>query len=111
MSIRLVEHIRDELRGSGAIQNTPEFCTGWLGRSEGYIRTLRFRNRTFSLCDRPSPRTAQLRACTTVLGGAVAPLDRDLRNRDTAACCRVSGGYCGQQLWISGPGRLFASVS
>ena len=42
MSIRLLEHIRDELRGSGAIQNTPEFCTGWLGRSEGYIRTLRF---------------------------------------------------------------------
>jgi hypothetical protein len=42
MSIRLLEHIRDELRVSGAIQNTPEFCTGWLGRSEGYIRTLRF---------------------------------------------------------------------
>ena len=42
MSIRLLEHIRDELRGSGAIQNTPEFCTSWLGRSEGYIRTLRF---------------------------------------------------------------------
>ena len=38
MSIRLLEHIRDELRGSGAIQNTPEFCTSWLGRSEGYIR-------------------------------------------------------------------------
>ena len=42
MSIRLLEHIRDELRGSGAVQNTPEFCTSWLGRSEGYIRTLRF---------------------------------------------------------------------
>jgi len=42
MSIKLLEHIRDELRGSGAIQNTPEFCTSWLGRSEGYIRTLRF---------------------------------------------------------------------
>jgi hypothetical protein len=110
MSIRLVEHIRDELRSSGAIQNTPEFCTGWLEKREGYIRTLRFRNRTFSLCDRPSHCTANA-ACTTVLGGAVAPLDRDLRNRDTAACCRVSGGYCGQQLWISGPGRLFASVS
>ena len=38
MSIRLLEHIRDELRGSGAVQNTPEFCTSWLGRSEGYIR-------------------------------------------------------------------------
>ena len=42
MSIKILEHIRDELRGSVAIQNTPEFCTGWLGRSEGYIRTLRF---------------------------------------------------------------------
>ena len=42
MSVKLLEHIRDELRGSGAIQNTPEFCTSWLGRSEGYIRTLRF---------------------------------------------------------------------
>jgi hypothetical protein len=73
MSIKLLEHIRDELRGSGAIQNTPEFCTGWLGRSESYIRTLRFRNRKISLCDRPSHCTANA-ACTTVLGGAAAPL-------------------------------------
>ena len=42
MSIKLLEHIRDELRHSGAVQNIPEFCTSWLGRSEGYIRTLRF---------------------------------------------------------------------
>lgn len=42
MSIRLLEHMRDELKRSGAIQNTPEFCRSWLGRSEGYIRTLRF---------------------------------------------------------------------
>jgi hypothetical protein len=42
MSIKLLEHIRDEFRHSGAIQNTPEFCTSWLGRSEGYIKTLRF---------------------------------------------------------------------
>ena len=51
------------------------------------------------------------RLAPRVWGGAVAPCDRDLRNKDTAACCRVSGGYCCQQLWISGPGRLFASVS
>ena len=55
MSIKLLEHIRDELRGSGAIQNTPEFCTSWLGRSEGYIRTLRFNQiepsvETLSVC-------------------------------------------------------------
>jgi len=30
MSIRLLEHIRDELRGSGAVQNTPDFAlAGW----------------------------------------------------------------------------------
>ena len=42
MSMKLLEHIRDELRHSGAVQNTPEFCTSWLGRIEGYIRVLRF---------------------------------------------------------------------
>ena len=31
-------------------------------------------------------------ACTTVLGGAVAPLDRDLRNRDTARLLPCSLG-------------------
>ncbi len=41
MSIKLLEHIRDELISSGAAANTPEFCSAWLGRSEGYIRTLR----------------------------------------------------------------------
>lgn len=41
MSIQLLEHIRDELISSGAAANTPEFCRAWLGRSEGYIRTLR----------------------------------------------------------------------
>jgi hypothetical protein len=24
------------------VQNTPEFCRSWLGRSEGYIRVLRY---------------------------------------------------------------------
>ncbi len=41
MSVKLLEHIRDELIGSGAAANTPEVCRAWLGRSEGYIRTLR----------------------------------------------------------------------
>ena len=41
MSIKLIEHLRDELISSGAAANTPEFCRSWLGRSEGYIRTLR----------------------------------------------------------------------
>jgi hypothetical protein len=42
MSIGLIEHLRDELIASGAVRNTPEFCQAWLGRSEGYIRTLRY---------------------------------------------------------------------
>lgn len=42
MSIRLLEHLRDELIKSGIVQNTPEFCASWLGRSEGYIRVLRY---------------------------------------------------------------------
>lgn len=41
MSVKLLEHLRDELISCGVVQNTPEFCRGWLGRSEGYIRTLR----------------------------------------------------------------------
>lgn len=41
MSVKLLEHMRDELIDCGAAQNTPEFCRSWLGRSEGYIRTLR----------------------------------------------------------------------
>ena len=41
MSIKLLEHLRDELIRSGAVRNTQEFCRAWLGRSEGYIRTLR----------------------------------------------------------------------
>jgi hypothetical protein len=41
MSVKLLEHIRNELISSGAAANTPEFCRAWLGRSEGYIRTLR----------------------------------------------------------------------
>ena len=42
MSIRLLEHLRDELIAAGIVHNTPEFCRSWLGRSEGYIRVLRY---------------------------------------------------------------------
>jgi hypothetical protein len=41
MSVKLLEHMRDQMIACGAVQNTPEFCRSWLGRSEGYIRTLR----------------------------------------------------------------------
>jgi hypothetical protein len=60
MSIRLLEHMRDELIQSGAVQNTPEFCRCWLGRSEGYIRTLRYH--------RIEPSVETLAVCSNKLG-------------------------------------------
>ena len=47
--------MRDELIATGIVQNTPEFCRSWLGRSEGYIRVLRYHNtepsvETLSIC-------------------------------------------------------------
>jgi hypothetical protein len=44
MSTQLLEHLRDRLIEYGAVKNTPEFCRSWLGRSEGYIRVLRYHN-------------------------------------------------------------------
>ena len=73
MSIKLLEHIRVEFRHSGAIQNTPEFCTSWLGRSEGYIRTLRFHQ--------VEPSVEALSVCSHKLGHYA---DR-LRDSDTDA--------------------------
>ena len=60
MSIRLLEHIRDELRGSYAIQNRPELCMSWPVRSEGYIKTLRFHQL--------GPRVEALTICSHKLG-------------------------------------------
>ena len=42
MAAKLLETIYRELHGIGVVQTHAEFCTQWLGRSEGYIRTLRF---------------------------------------------------------------------
>ena len=41
MSVRVLEHIRDTMIREGIVRNTSEFCVGWLGKSECYIRTLR----------------------------------------------------------------------
>jgi hypothetical protein len=60
MSIKLLEHIRDELISSGAVANSPEFCRAWLGRSEGYIRTLRHH--------RIEPSVETLAVCANKLG-------------------------------------------
>ena len=60
MSIRLLEHMRDELIATGIVQNTPEFCRSWLGRSEGYIRVLRYHN--------AEPSVGTLSICSSKLG-------------------------------------------
>lgn len=66
MSIKLLEHIRDELISSGAAANTPEFCHSWLGRSEGYIRVLRY--------NRIEPSVETLIICSNKLGHYAARL-------------------------------------
>ena len=60
MSIRLLEHIQSELKAAGVVSSTPEFCNGWLGRSEGYIRTLRYHDL--------DPSVAVLSVCAHKLG-------------------------------------------
>jgi len=60
MSIRLLEHIQSELKAAGVVSSTPEFCNGWLGRSEGYIRTLRYHDL--------DPSVAVLSVCSHKLG-------------------------------------------
>ena len=66
MSIGLLEHMRDELIATGIVQNTPEFCRSWLGRSEGYIRVLRYHN--------TEPRVGTLSICSSNLGYYAARL-------------------------------------
>lgn len=60
MSIRLLEHIQSELKAAGVVSSTPEFCNGWLGRSEGYIRMLRYHDL--------EPSVAVLSVCAHKLG-------------------------------------------
>ena len=66
MSIRLLEHLRDELISTGIVQNTPEFCRSWLGRSEGYIRVLRY--------NQIGPSVETLAVCSHKLGYYAARL-------------------------------------
>ena len=60
MSIKLLEHMRDELIATGIVLNTQEFCRSWLGRSEGYIRVLRYHN--------TEPSVGTLSICSSKLG-------------------------------------------
>ena len=67
MSISLLEHLRYELIATGIVQNTPEFCRSWLGRSEGYIRVLRY--------NRIDPSVETLAICSNKLGHYAARLN------------------------------------
>ena len=42
MSRQLLHEVRDVLRAANAIASEREFCERWLGKSECYMRTLRF---------------------------------------------------------------------
>ena len=42
MSRDLLHEVRDVLRRTNAIRSEREFCEHWLGKSECYMRTLRF---------------------------------------------------------------------
>ena len=42
MSRELMHEIRDALKKTNAITSEREFCERWLGKSECYMRTLRF---------------------------------------------------------------------
>ncbi len=59
--------MRDELIATGIVQNTPEFCRSWLGRSEGYIRVLRYHN--------TEPSVETLTICSNKLGYYAARLN------------------------------------
>ena len=42
MSDLILERARDTLMAAGIVRTQAEFCEGWLGKSECYLRTLRF---------------------------------------------------------------------
>ena len=42
MSETILDVVRDQLVAAGMVQTQAEFCENWLGRSECYMRTLRF---------------------------------------------------------------------
>ena len=42
MTITVLEAVRDQLKSCNAVGSEREFCEQWLGKSECYMRTLRF---------------------------------------------------------------------
>ena len=42
MAKMILEQVRDRLRAAGIVQSDKQFCELWLGKSECYLRGLRF---------------------------------------------------------------------
>jgi len=81
MSTKLLEHLRDRLMEYGVVENTPEFCRSWLGRSEGYIRTLRYH--------KTDPSVEALAICANKLGYCVTRLGGSDRDEHRVWCERL----------------------
>ena len=46
MTLRLLEQVRDQLKACNAVRSERKFCEQWLGKSECYMRSLRFNHIT-----------------------------------------------------------------
>ena len=60
MTLRLLEQVRDQLKTCNVIRSEREFCEQWLGKSECYMRSLRF--------NQVNPSTDALMTCASKLG-------------------------------------------
>jgi len=92
MSIKLLEHIQAELRSVGIVKSAPEFCNGWLGRSEGYIRTLRHHDL--------QPSVAVLSVCSHKLGYYADKMrhSEDVQHEAWVQCFDRLKGLCDQAI-------------
>jgi len=68
----LLERVRDRLREAGIVATDREFCEAWLGKSECYVRGLRFNHLP--------PSADALANCASRLAWAA----RELREHNTA---------------------------
>jgi len=92
VSIKLLEHIHEELKSAGFVSSIPEFCNAWLGRSEGYIRTLRYHDL--------DPSVAVLSVCSHKLGHYAQRLKDSPKaeHNDTARSFEQLKQLCDQEI-------------
>jgi hypothetical protein len=68
MTRQVLEDVRDALKSCNAISSEREFCEQWLGKSECYIRTLRFNDL--------EPSADALMTCASKLGWYAGELSK-----------------------------------